>query len=206
MKEAPLIDEFLCDACRKHFEAVQALLVDVGVTFQLEPRLVRGLDYYTRTAFEYVGGELGAQNAVGGGGRYDGLSEALGGPPLPAIGFALGVDRIVLSAGERALARGPAVSVYAVALSEEAARISFRLVTELRAAGIGAELDLAGRSMKGQLKDAARSGARIATIIGDDEVAAGEVALKRLDSAEQRNVPIGEVVPAVRAELDASAR
>ena len=99
LKDAPLITEHLCDACRKHFDSVRELLDSVDVTYELEPRLVRGLDYYTRTAFEFVAGDLGAQNAVGGGGRYDGLSESLGGPQLPGIGFALGLDRIVIARG-----------------------------------------------------------------------------------------------------------
>src|SRR5919106_3978495 len=101
MREAPVITDHLCDACRKHFDAVRELLGDVGVSFTLEPRLVRGLDYYTRTAFEYVAEGLGAENAVGGGGRYDGLAEALGGNPMPGIGFALGLDRILMASTRR---------------------------------------------------------------------------------------------------------
>ena len=106
MADAPLITDHLCDACRKHFEEVQELLSDVGVDFGLQPRLVRGLDYYTRTAFEWTAKGLGSQDAVGGGGRYDGLSEALDGPPLPGIGFALGIDRILLARGEKKVAAG----------------------------------------------------------------------------------------------------
>jgi histidyl-tRNA synthetase len=192
MAGAPLIIDHLCDACRKHFEQVRSLLDDIGIAYEVEPRLVRGLDYYTRTAFEFVSGGLGAQNAVGGGGRYDGLSEALGGPPLPGIGFALGFDRVMLARGERTETR-PGIDAYIVALGEEPAREAFKIVTSLRAASLGAELDLAGRSMKGQMKDAVRSGARYAVIIGESELAAGEATVKDLGTSEQERVPLGDL-------------
>src|SRR5919106_6391056 len=193
MREAPLITDHLCDACRKHFDAVQELLGDIEVPFTLEPRLVRGLDYYTRTAFEFVSEGLGAQNAVGGGGRYDGLSESLGGPPLPAIGFALGFDRILMA--RRPSDKGPgAVDVYVVAIGEAAQPEALRLCTALRRAGIGADLDLMGRSMKGQMKDADRSGARWAAILGEEEMAAREATLRDLESGEQERLPLDQVV------------
>jgi histidyl-tRNA synthetase len=200
MREAPVISDHLCDACVKHFDEVKALLSDLGVGYTLEPRLVRGLDYYTRTAFEFVAGGLGSQNAVGGGGRYDGLSESLGGPPLPGIGFALGVDRIVLaSGGPEARPRRP-IAVYVVAVGEEASREGLKLATDLRRRGIGADLDLMGRAMRGQMKDAARSGARWAAIIGQDELASGEVTLKDLETGEQRRVPVERLAPAIDGE------
>jgi histidyl-tRNA synthetase len=191
MKDAPVITDHLCDACRDHFAAVRGLLDDLDVAYQLEPRLVRGLDYYTRTAFEFVAGGLGSQNAVGGGGRYDGLSEALGGPPLPSIGIAPGIDRILMArvqSGKR-----PSVDVYVIALSPDAQRVALKLATELRRDGVATDLDLMGRAMKGQLKDAARSGARFAAIIGEDEVASGMVSLKDLSSGEQERVPPDEL-------------
>jgi histidyl-tRNA synthetase len=186
MKEAPVITDHLCDACRDHFESVRGLLDDLDVIYQLEPRLVRGLDYYTRTAFEFVAGGLGSQNAVGGGGRYDGLSEALGGPPLPSIGIAPGIDRILMARTQGA--KRPSVDVYVIALSPDAQRVALKLATELRRDGIATDLDLMGRAMKGQLKDADRSGARFAAIIGEDEVASGMVSLKDLSSGEQQRV------------------
>lgn len=187
MREAPVITDHLCASCREHFERVKGYLDDVGIAFELQPSLVRGLDYYTRTAFEWVAGGLGSQDAVGGGGRYDGLSESLGGPPLPGIGIAPGIDRILLARGETAAAG--AVSVYVVAVGEAAPREAFKLVSRLRRAGIGADLDLMGRSMKGQMKDASRSGARWAVILGDDELAAGNATLKDLSSSEQETIP-----------------
>ncbi|MDP9234718.1 MAG: histidine--tRNA ligase [Actinomycetota bacterium] len=202
MEDAPLLSDHICDACREHFNEVASALTDLGVGFQLEPRLVRGLDYYTRTTFEYQVGGLGAQNAVGGGGRYDGLSEALGGPRLPGIGFGLGLDRIVLAlanTGAKPEAAEGAVHVYVVALGGPAQRAALKLATDLRRAGIGADLDLAGRSMKGQMKDASRSGARWAVILGEDEIAKGTAALKDLRSSEQRTVALAEVPAAVRS-------
>lgn len=199
MSGAPLITEYLCADCKAHFDGVQELLSAVGVPFELEPRIVRGLDYYTRTAFEYLSGGLGSQNAVGGGGRYDGLASALGGDELPAIGFALGADRILLAADEGALAPGRGVEVYVVALGDEAAGRAFEIVTRLRAAGIGAELDHMGRGMKGQMKDADRSGARWAAIVGPEELAAGEVMLKNLTSGEQTRVSLDDLERRVRS-------
>jgi histidyl-tRNA synthetase len=153
---------------------------------------VRGLDYYTRTAFEYVAENLGAQDAVGGGGRYDGLSESLGGPHLPGIGFALGMDRILM-------ARGPdedipaGVEVFVVVLGKAAGPEAFKIATRLRRAGIGADLDLSARSMKGQMKQADRSGARWAAIVGEQELASGSVTLKDLRTGDQRDVPLADL-------------
>ncbi|HWL65066.1 MAG TPA: histidine--tRNA ligase, partial [Actinomycetota bacterium] len=196
MKEAPIITEHLCDSCRKHFEAVQDLLTHVGVEFTLQPSLVRGLDYYTRTAFEFVSDRLGAQDALGGGGRYDGLAEALGGDPLPGIGFALGLDRILLAGGGAATGRSP-VKVFVVAMGEDAGREGFRIATELRRRGIGADLDLAGRSMKGQMKAADRAEAIWAVIIGDEEMVARRATLKHLETGEQQSVPFDEILETV---------
>jgi histidyl-tRNA synthetase len=192
MRDAPLISDHICRDCRAHFEHVQGLLREVGVDYELQPRLVRGLDYYTRTTFEFVSTGLGSQNAVGGGGRYDGLAEALGGPPLTGIGFGLGVDRILLALGEQGDIP-PSVHVYVVALGEEARAEGLALATRLRAAGVGADLDLAGRAMKGQMKDAARSGARWAAILGAEELAAGEVTLKNLATGDQERVRLEEL-------------
>ena len=189
MAEAPLITDNLCEDCRRHFDGVRAMLDGLGVAYELDPRLVRGLDYYTRTAFEYVSGDLGAQNALGGGGRYDGLSEALGGGHLPGIGFALGLDRIVLAAGAESSAASR-VDVFLVAVGDAAVKEGLAIVTRLRAAGIAADLDHESRGMKGQMKAANRSGARYAAILGDEELAAGEITLRDMSSGEQERVDI----------------
>ncbi|HYP23507.1 MAG TPA: histidine--tRNA ligase [Actinomycetota bacterium] len=192
MTDAPLITDHLCESCASHFGDVRALLDEVDVGYELEPRLVRGLDYYTRTAFEYVSGDLGSQSAVGGGGRYDGLAESLGGDPLPGIGFALGLDRILL-ASEAAADAPEAVDAYVVAATPEARRPAFVLATRLRGAGIGADFDATGRGMKGQMKDAARSGARWAAILGPAELEAGAVTLRDLSSGDQEQVPLEDL-------------
>ncbi|HVL65610.1 MAG TPA: histidine--tRNA ligase [Actinomycetota bacterium] len=197
MEGAPVITEHLCPECKAHFDAVQDLLSRVGVPFTIDPRIVRGLDYYTRTAFEFVAGGLGSQDAVGGGGRYDGLARSLGGDDVPGIGFALGVDRILLAQSDDGGAPRP-VEVYVVAVGDEAASPAFELVTRLRSAGIGADLDHLGRGMKGQMKDADRSGAHFAAILGSDEIAAGEVTLKDLEAGAQERVPIAEIERRVR--------
>ncbi|MDQ3952810.1 MAG: histidine--tRNA ligase [Actinomycetota bacterium] len=192
MAEAPLITHHLCDACAEHFAGVKSLLMAVGVPHKVDPRLVRGLDYYTRTAFEFVSGDLGSQNAVGGGGRYDGLAEALGGEPLPGIGFALGLDRILLAAEEPDEPRR-AVRAYVVGARGVGKSMPFELATRLRRAGIGADFDVAGRSMKRQMKEADRSGAAWAVIVGPAELDAGKVTLRDLVSGGEEQVPLDEL-------------
>jgi histidyl-tRNA synthetase len=191
MENAPRITDHLCDDCRTHFGAVQELLGSMDVAFELDHTLVRGLDYYTRTAFEFIGDSLGSQNAVGGGGRYDGLSELLGGPQLPGIGFALGLDRIMIARGDGE--EPPKLVAYVVALGDDARKMALPLATRLRRQGIASDLDLAGRGMKGQMKDADRSGARFAVIIGDDEVAAGEATIRDLSTREQERCALDDL-------------
>ena len=190
MKDAPLITDHLCDSCASHFADVRSLVGEVGIAHELEPRLVRGLDYYTRTAFEFVSGDLGSQSAVGGGGRYDGLAESLGGDPLPGIGFALGLDRILL-ASQTPPEPGKKVDVYLVGEKGVGKAALFARATELRRAGIGSDLDLAGRGMKGQMKDAARSGARWAVIF--TEGSADSVMLRDLMEGTQEEVPVDDL-------------
>ena len=193
LEDAPLISEHLCPDCRGHFEEVQRLLDDLEVAFTLEPRLVRGLDYYTRTAFEFIASGLGSQDAVGGGGRYDGLSEALGGPPLPGIGFALGIERILLASGEEGAGEeAPPLDVFVVALGSDAGRRALSVCTRLRRRGLGADLEVGGTRLKGQLRHAARSGARWAAILGEAELASGSVTLKDLASGEQSSLELDE--------------
>jgi histidyl-tRNA synthetase len=193
MKEAPVISGHLCDGCRAHHDEVKRYLDALGVGYEEDPSLVRGLDYYTRTAFEFVAGNLGSQNAVGGGGRYDGLAELLDGPRVPGIGFALGLDRIMLALPEERRRVASPIDVYVVAPSEGTTAEALTLATRLRSAGIGCDLDLMGRSMKGQMKDADRSGARFAVILGADEIASGKATIKDLTTGDQTSVPLEEV-------------
>ncbi|MBA2313301.1 MAG: histidine--tRNA ligase [Actinobacteria bacterium] len=198
MADAPVVSDHLCAECRAHFELVQSYLTDLSVDYEIDTRLVRGLDYYTRTAFEWVAGGLGSQNAVGGGGRYDGLSEALGGPSLPGIGFAIGMDRVM-----EARSGGPDVDqtarVYVVALGDDARREGLMLVTSLRRAGISAAQDLSERGMKGQMKDAVRMGADWAVILGEKEMASKRATLKNLHTQDQESVDFGSIERAVRS-------
>jgi histidyl-tRNA synthetase len=187
---APQITDRLCDACAAHFAAVRTHLHAVGVAYQLEPRLVRGLDYYTRTAFEvYPAGATGQQSAIGGGGRYDGLVELLGGRPTPGIGFGLGLDRVLLAldaAGVAATVEPPPVAV--VVGSDPADTVTrLRIATELRAAGLAARAELGQRKLGKQLEAAARDGAHFAVIIGD-ELEGGHVQLRDLEAGTQRPV------------------
>ncbi|MGW7469681.1 histidine--tRNA ligase [Streptomyces xantholiticus] len=200
---APMLRDYLCDACKAYHEEVRALLQAAGVSFQDDEKLVRGLDYYTRTTFEFVHDGLGSQSAVGGGGRYDGLSEMIGGPSLPSVGWALGVDRTVLALEAEGveLEIPAATSVYAVPLGEEARRVLFGVVTELRKAGVAADFSYGGRGLKSAMKNANRSGARYAIIGGERDLAEGVVQLKNMESGEQEPVALADLVAEVRARL-----
>jgi histidyl-tRNA synthetase len=188
----PRITQFLGEDSRKHFAAVQAILTKVGVGFHINDRLVRGLDYYTRTAFEFTHGALGAQNAILGGGRYDGLSEALGGPPAPGIGFAIGEDRLVMSLKETAegVLRKPEAYVAPMAgLNGEAAR----LARELRRHDLVIELGDDSFRLKKSFEAATKAGAKYILIVGENEVKADAFTLKNLATGEQVQVPRGEL-------------
>ncbi|MGZ6840074.1 MAG: histidine--tRNA ligase, partial [Frankiaceae bacterium] len=193
---APLVADSLCEPCREHYDEVRAILADVGVSWEEAPRLVRGLDYYTRTTFEFVHDGLGAQAAVGGGGRYDGLSESIGGPPLPGVGWAVGVDRTVLALEAEGVELVPPgrVRVFAVPLGEAARRELVRLVARLREAGVAADLAYGQRGMKGAMKAADRSGAAHAIVAGDRDLAAGVAQVKDLRTGAQRPVPLDRLV------------
>jgi histidyl-tRNA synthetase len=196
-EDAPKILDYLDDACRAHFEAVRAGLDEEAIPYEIDHRLVRGLDYYTRTTFEFVSGALSpAQATVCGGGRYDGLAEVLGGEPTPGVGFGLGLERLLLAAGREGTAQSPsrAVRCFVVALGEEAGREARALVRELRAAGIPAEGSLEDRPLKAQLRMADRAGAEHAALLGDRELREGVVTMRRLADGEQERVPRREVV------------
>ena len=195
LAEAPTLEQFLCDACREHLEAVKDYLKDAGISFTPAPRLVRGFDYYTRTTFEYQSGALdAAQNALGGGGRYDGLVEQLGGPKLPGIGFGLGIDRIMLAQEAAGTATDQVrLDVYVIPLSAEERDLAVRLVRAARGAGLSADMPYAERALKGSLKAADKLGARFAALIGSNEREAGTVTLREMTSGEQEAVPIGDV-------------
>ena len=201
MTDAPSILDYLCSDCRSHFDSVMRHLTILGVSFELNKRLVRGLDYYTRTAFEIQTSLLGAQSAIAGGGRYDGLVKALGGPDIPAIGFAIGVDRLaeIAARSHPDLSRKP--KLFIAALGETSQTLAFEWVSKLASAGIHAEMDMAGRSLKSQMKQADRLGAEHVLIAGDTELEKGQVLLRDMVTKEQVPVPVNDLVEAMRSRF-----
>jgi histidyl-tRNA synthetase len=200
---APLVVDHLCAACKSHHDTVRALLADAGVAWSDNSRLVRGLDYYTRTTFEFVHDGLGAQSGIGGGGRYDGLSEDIGGPPLPGIGFGIGVDRTVLACEAEGvtLPTPPRCQVFAVPLGESARTRLFGVVTALRRAGVAADLAFGGKGLKGAMKAADRSGARFALILGERDLESGSAQLKDLASGEQHSLALEGLTQTIKEKL-----
>nr|WP_222866564.1 histidine--tRNA ligase [Corynebacterium sp. LK28] len=196
LAEAPLMLDHLSDSSREHFETVTGLLDDFGVGYTINPRMVRGLDYYTKTCFEFVHDGLGAQSGIGGGGRYDGLMAQLGGQDLSGIGFGLGVDRalLALEAEEKKASTGRRVDVYGVALGAEAKRRMVSIVNDLRGRGISADMSYGDRGLKGAMKGADRAGALYALVLGDKELAEGTVTVKDLAAHEQQQIDLAAVV------------
>jgi histidyl-tRNA synthetase len=194
-RDAPLLWDHLCDPCSAHFAAVRLHLDALGIPYQLAPEIVRGQDYYTRTTFEFFrAGAEGQQDALGGGGRYDGLVEVLGGRPTPGIGFALGLDRVVnalMAAGFEAPELAPVAVV--VGADPEATATRLRIATELRAAGLAARAELSQKKLGKQLETAARDGAHFAAIVGD-ELDAGQILLRDLPAGTQKAVPLVDLV------------
>jgi histidyl-tRNA synthetase len=197
-RDAPVLVDYLCAECKVHHDTVRSLLHNLGIPFTDAPRLVRGLDYYMRTTYEFDHPQLGAQSGIGGGGRYDGLSEDIGGPPLPGIGFAAGLDRIVLAIeAERpagAAEQAAACQVFGVSLGEEAHADVLTLITRLRRSGLRADMAFGARGLKGAMKAADRSGAAYAALIGAEERSNGTVRMKDLQSGDQQDVPAGSAV------------
>ncbi|WP_426705377.1 histidine--tRNA ligase [Corynebacterium auriscanis] len=203
LADAPLMLDHLSDSSREHFETVTGMLDDLGVQYAINPRMVRGLDYYTKTCFEFVHDGLGAQSGIGGGGRYDGLMAQLGGQDLSGIGFGLGVDRtlLALQAEGTQVSEGRRVDVYGVALGSAAKARMARLIDELRAAGLSADMSYGDRGLKGAMKGADRAGAKFALVMGDAELEAGTVALKDLAAHEQRDTAVDSVVAELATAL-----
>ncbi|MBY6541116.1 histidine--tRNA ligase [Rhodococcus sp. BP-349] len=201
--DAPLMMDHLSESARVHFDTVRAHLDAMGVPYVVNPRMVRGLDYYTKTTFEFVHDGLGSQSGIGGGGRYDGLMAQLGGQPLSGIGFGLGVDRTVLALAAEGVAPASTArcEVYGVPMGPEAKLRLAVIARELRAAGVRVDLSYGDRGMKGAMKAADRSGARLALVLGDRDLEAGEIGLKDLATGEQSSIPLSEATARVRATL-----
>lgn len=192
--KAPALSGYLCDACRDHFAQVRALLDGLQIAYEVDERLVRGLDYYTRTTFEFLNPALGAQNAVAGGGRYDGLVQELGGPPTPSIGFAIGEERILTSLeAQAAPAETPPITgVYVATVGSVDLGAAMELTQRLRRRGLRAALDLERRSLKGQMRQANKDRFRYSLILGSEELARGQITLKDMVGGAQQEIPLAE--------------
>lgn len=208
LQDAPLMVDHLCDTCQAHYDLVRTYLRAAGVVWKEAPNLVRGLDYYTKTAFEFTHPLLGAQSGIGGGGRYDGLMAQLGGPALTGIGFGLGTDRTLLACEAERVALAPAaiVDVYAIPLGSAAKTTMVGLAADLRKNRISVDLAFDGRALKGAMKAAVRSGARITLISGDEDETQGVVQAKDMLTNQQVSVTVGDVVSHISRLLAASGQ
>ena len=205
---APKILDYLCDDCAQHFEGVKKYLDAQGIAYTVNPSIVRGLDYYTNTVFEFVSTDLGAQSTVCGGGRYNGLCEEMGGKPLPALGFGLGLERLllVLEAQRIELPGKRETELYIASIGEDAALFAFRLKNALLECGAAAECDLSGRSLKAQMKYADKLGAAFTLVLGDEELANQEGTVKNMKTGEKTQIPLGEGFTSAFAALSAGLK
>ena len=202
--DAPSVLDHLCDGCDSHFDAVQNYLNMLGTTYSINNRMVRGLDYYTKTTFEMVTNNLGAQNAVAAGGRYDGLVEELGGPALPGIGFAMGVERLVLLLGENGV-KTPTPKLFLATMGEEAEKLAFTLLHQLQRHGIQSEMDFSGKSLKAQLRRANKLECAYTLFLGENELADGNAQLKRMADGEQTAIALDGIFTGLCSLLDDEA-
>lgn len=203
LSKAPLMRDHLCEECRKHFESLLAYLGDMGISFEMDPMLVRGLDYYTRTTFELRAPGLGAHDSVGGGGRYDGLSELLGGERLPGIGFGLGVERIAAALEKQREFSLVPLDAFIVTVGDDARPRAILLATELRRNGLAVDLDFVARGVKGQFKAADRSGAKKAVVIGERELRENVYTVRDMESGEELSVEASKLTEHLKAEAGA---
>ncbi|MCD6582950.1 MAG: histidine--tRNA ligase [Desulfuromusa sp.] len=198
--DAPSVLEHLCSSCSDHFSQVKFYLEALDIPYEVNARMVRGLDYYVRTTFELITNQLGSQNAVAAGGRYDGLVESLGGPALPGIGFAIGLERLVLLKGEqRVTAAAP--QLFIAAIGKEAADLAFVLMSQLQAAGVRAEMDYLGKSLKAQMRRANKLNATFTLILGEEELQSGQAQLKDMAASSQSTVALDTFVAMLTKKL-----
>ena len=199
VKDAPKMIDYLCDDCRKDFEDLKSYLDAMGIEYVVDPSIVRGLDYYTKTAFEFITTKIGAQGTVCGGGRYDHLIEEVGGPDMPGVGFGLGKERLLMlmDACGHDFGAAPAPQLFLAWIGDDAKLYALTLLHELREKGIRAEMDTRERNLKGQMKYANKLGAAYTAIIGGDEVASGEITLKNMSTSEQTKVSRGDLANAL---------
>lgn len=196
IEKAPVITEYLTEETAKHYEKVKAHLDALGIEYEEDPHLVRGLDYYTRTAFELISPDLGAQDALGGGGRYDLLIEEIGGQPTPAVGFAAGIERLLIACEELniTLAEKKSLNVYVVTMGDKARSWALKHLSEIRKAGFSASMDYIGRSIKAQMKDANRENAAYTVIVGENELNEGKFTLRDMAASEEKSLSFEEIL------------
>ena len=199
VKDAPMMIDYLCEDCRKDFEDLKTYLDAMGIRYVVDPSIVRGLDYYTKTAFEFITTKIGAQGTVCGGGRYDHLIEEVGGPDMPGVGFGLGKERLLMlmEACGRDFGAAPAPQIFLAWIGDEAKLYALQLLHELRGKGIRADMDTRERNLKGQMKYANKLGAQYTAVIGGDEAASGEITLKNMSTSEQTKVNRGDLANAL---------
>lgn len=191
---APIILDYLCDECREHFEKVKAYLDTINIKYTVNPKMVRGLDYYTRTVFEFVSDDIGAQGSVCGGGRYDGLVKEIGGPDMPSLGFGIGMERLMLLVENQKvdIPTPETCDLYIAPIGKKAELKAFELLREIRQTGLICETDLVGKSIKAQMKYANKIGAKFSVVIGDEEIEKGFALVKDMDSSETSEISLGE--------------
>ena len=204
LDKAPVLLDHLCNECRKNFQSVQEHLQSLSVDYTIDPFMVRGLDYYTRTTFEAITPHLGAQDAVGGGGRYDGLMKALGGPDFPATGFAIGMERLILLLDDSAGAATDSNRLFAACLGEEAKKKAFPLVQRLRLTGLSVEMDYEAKSLKAQMRRADKLRATHVIILGEDELAKGIAILRNMDASSQEEIPLEGIAEKLLQKLSSA--
>ena len=191
-EKAPVVLDFLCDECKEHFEMVKKYLDNMKIEYKINPQIVRGLDYYTKTVFEFVSTEIGAQGTVCGGGRYDGLVEEMGGAHTPSLGFAMGLERLLLLIDAQGieLPEGRRCDVYVASIGEKASLVASEIVTDLRSGGISAQFDVVGRSVKAQMKYAGKINAQYSMVLGDSEIENNKAMLKNMDTGDMAEVEL----------------
>ena len=196
LQEAPKIIDNLCDECKDHFEEVKECLSDLKIKYTIDERLVRGLDYYTKTAFEIISDELGAQNAIAGGGRYDNLVEELGGKETPGVGFAAGIERMIISMEKQKVSwpKKQDLDVFVVKIGEKNNIMAFQLLQQIRKAGISADLDYAGKSLKSQMRTANKYHVKYTVILGEEELGRNMVTLRNMETKEQKEIKINNLI------------
>ncbi|SDZ16287.1 histidyl-tRNA synthetase [Proteiniborus ethanoligenes] len=203
IKDAPLMIDYLCDECNEHFAKVKEYLDIAEIEYRVDPKIVRGLDYYTKTAFEFISNEIGSQSTVCGGGRYDGLVEELGGPSIPAVGFGMGIERLLLTLENNGIEipKEEGLDIFIVTIGEKADKEAYKLLNNLRKSGISADKDYLGRSIKAQFKYSDKLEAEYTIVIGDDEVDKGVVSLKNMKTGAQEEVTLMSLIDELKSKL-----